>query len=124
MQKRLVFLAALASAFTATALMAAEVGGKWKADVQQQQLSFDLKAEGSKLTGTLENSAVPGPIAIQDGKVTGDKVSFHVVRTLNNAETKVLWEGTAKGDEIKFTRRAENAAAGGEPVEVVAKREK
>lgn len=122
--RRHVFLAAVASVFTATVLMAAEVDGKWKADVQQQQLTFDFKVAGSSLTGTLENSAVPGAVQIKEGKVNGDKVSFHVARTLNNAETRVLWEGTVSDEQIKFTRRAENAAAGEEPTAIVATRNK
>lgn len=123
--KRLKFLTVVAGLYAAAALSAAapDFAGKWTASVDQQMISFDFKVDGGKLTGTIENSAAPGPVEIKDGKIEGDKISFHIVRNLNNAETKVLWSGTASGGEIRFTRQTENAAApGGAATEIVAKR--
>ena len=85
--------------------------------------------DGSNVTGTLNNSQLPGDVEIKEGKITGDEVSFFLMRTIGQAETKVLWKGKISGDEIKFTRSTEGGAAGapgggGTPTEILAKRAK
>ena len=79
--------------------------------------------DGSTVTGTLNNSQMPGDVEIKEGKITGDEISFHLMRTIGQAETKVLWKGKVAGDEIKFTRSTEGGA-GGAPTEIVARRAK
>lgn len=111
----------LASVFAMGAASAAGIDGKWVGMVAQSEITFEFKAEGEKLTGTLDNAAQPGAIQIKDGKVKGSDISFHVLRTLNNAETKVEWTGKLSGDELTLQRAA---VAGNEPAPVVAKRVK
>jgi hypothetical protein len=55
-------------------------------------------------------------------KISGgsDNVSFHVVRTANNATNKIQWKGTIHGEEIHFTRSVEGAPGPG--MEIIAKR--
>ena len=106
---------------TATA-WAADIDGKWVGKVGDADITFQLKSEGEKLTGTLDNAQQAGVVEIKDGKIAKDgTVSFAVVRNLNNAETRIEWSGKLTGDELKLTRAAvgQNAAA-----EVVAKRAK
>jgi hypothetical protein len=95
------------------ATLAADIDGNWKGTVGQSEIRFTFKAEGDKLTGTLDNAAQAGVMQIKDGKIKGSDISFHVVRTLNNAETKVEWTGKLAGDELKLQRAAVggNAAA-------------
>ena len=71
-----------------------------------------------KLTGTINNSLVPGDVEIKDGKVTGDDVSFSLARNIGGTEMTVVWKGKISGDEIKFTRTAQGGA-GGAPREIV-----
>jgi hypothetical protein len=96
----------LALAF-AGAVLAADISGKWTAQVPgrdgaPQDTTFNFKVEGTKLTGTM--STQRGEAQISDGKVEGDKVSFTVVRNFGGNEVKLLYKGTIAGNEIKFTR--------------------
>jgi uncharacterized protein (DUF2147 family) len=118
--------ASSASAFLIAALAmgaasAADIDGTWVGMVGQSEITFELKAEGEKLTGTLNNAAQPGATELKDGKIKGADVSFHVLRTLNEAETKVQWTGKLAGDELTLQRAA---VAGNEAAPVVAKRVK
>jgi hypothetical protein len=97
---------ALSLAF-AGAVMAADISGKWTAQVpgrggEPQETTFNFKVQGTTLTGTM--STQRGEAQISDGKVEGDKVSFTVVRNFGGNEVKLLYKGSISGNEIKFTR--------------------
>lgn len=111
----------LATLLAAAAASAADIDGKWVGTVGQSEVTFEFKAEGEKLTGTLNNAAAAGATELKDGKIKGEEISFHVVRTLNDAETKVEWTGKLAGDELKLQR---GAVAGNALAEVVARRVK
>lgn len=111
---------ALAALLATGAASAADIDGTWVGTVGQSEITFEFKAEGAKLTGTLNNAVLPGATPIQDGKVSGKDISFNVVRTLNEAETKVQWTGKIEGDELKLQR---GAVAGNELAAVVASRQ-
>jgi uncharacterized protein (DUF2147 family) len=111
----------LAGALAMGTASAADIDGTWVGMVAQSEITFVLKADGEKLTGTLDNAAQPGATELKDGKIKGADVSFHVLRTLNEAETKVEWTGKLAGDELTLQRAA---VAGNEPAPVVAKRKK
>jgi hypothetical protein len=105
----------------AVVLQAADVTGKWTAQVpgrngQTREATFVFKQEGAKLTGTTSGRQGDTPIA--DGKVEGDTISFTVTRSFNGNEVKLLYKGTVTANEIKFTQQRE----GGEPREFTAKR--
>lgn len=89
---------------------AAGVDGKWTAQVpgrqgNTQETTFNLKADGDKLTGTV--SSRRGDVQISDGKIDGDNVSFVTVMEFNGNQIKILYKGKVSGDEIKFTRERE-----------------
>jgi hypothetical protein len=112
----------LACAFAAAAAWAQDLTGKWTATAVSNSVAvtLDLKVTGNVVTGAILNPQ-SGPAEIKDGKIDGDKISFHVVRTRDNATTdKVLWQGTIHGEEIHFTRSVEGAP--GPAMEIVAKR--
>jgi hypothetical protein len=114
---------------TVTSAWAADVAGKWtaKAPGAQGQGESDItivfKVADDKLTGTLNNSATPGDVEINDGKVTGDEISFSLKRNIGGADMTVLWKGTISGDEIKFSRTTQGGPGGG-ATEIIAKRAK
>lgn len=90
----------------AAAAFAADVDGKWKAtyespDGQKRDSTFDFKADGSTLNGTV--SSARGETKIQDGKVEGDNITFNVVRNFNGQDFKIGYKGKLAGDEIKMT---------------------
>jgi len=102
-------------ALAATAL-AADVAGKWTGQMPSRgetvAATFVFNVEGGKLTGTV--SGPQGDVALQDGKVAGDKISF----SMTGGNAKILFEGTVAGDEIKMTRTRE----GGQSREFTLKR--
>jgi len=113
------------------AVMAADVSGKWtfeqpgRGGNPGRPVTITLKADGSTLTGTMPAGGRGGggePIAISDGKVDGNNVSFTVKREFNGNSFVTKYEGTVNGDEmkLKITRNGQD----GTPMtnEVVAKR--
>jgi len=114
------------------AAVAADVTGKWVAQVAgrngTQDVTFNLKADGSKLTGTVTGGmggrgggGAPQPIEISDGKIDGDAVSFAVKMEMNGQTRVTTYSGTLSGDELKLkqTRQGRN---GEQTTDVVAKR--
>ena len=102
MKLRLVLLSSL----LAVAAFAADVTGKWAADVpgrggNTQKVTMDLKADGDKLSGTMSNPQ--GETAITDGKVSGDTVTFTITREMQGNTVKMNYTGKVAGDEIKFS---------------------
>jgi hypothetical protein len=87
--------------------------GKWAIKDNDADIKLDLKVADGKLTGTLDNSQVPGAIEVKEGKVSGDKVTFYVERESNGSNVKINWSGTLSGDKIHFKRESAGGGAGG-----------
>lgn len=120
-----IFLSALLGLF-AFAAFAADVTGKWTAEVpgrsgNMQTNTFVFKADGAKLTGTLSGGR-GGDVELTEGKVDGDNISFVAVRTFGDNTIKQTYKGKVSGDTIKFTRTMEGGQGGGQPVEFTAKK--
>jgi hypothetical protein len=106
------------------------INGKWIAqlpgrDGQTRETTFNFKAEGNKLTGTVSGRQ-GAETPISDGEINGDDISFTVTANFRGNEVKVLYKGKLAGKEIKFTRSREGGTAdGGEnqpPLEFTAKK--
>ena len=69
-------------------------------DGQTREASVKLKLDGTKLTGVM-----PGrnnnETAIEDGKITGDEISFKVTREFNGNKVTAKYSGKISGDTIK-----------------------
>ncbi|MEJ2110709.1 MAG: hypothetical protein P8Z37_12530 [Acidobacteriota bacterium] len=119
MKNRMLFLGIIALLTVVVFAYAADVAGKWIAEAPGQQgtsvITLVFKVDGTKLTGTLDNSQMPGEIELKDGKVEGDEVSFNLTRSMGGNDMKVVWKGKVSGDEIKFTRQIEGGMMGGGP---------
>jgi hypothetical protein len=89
----------------AVAAFAADVSGKWTGDMPARQstapATFVFKVDGDKLTGTM--TGPQGEAPLQDGKVSGDEISF----STQGGQAKILFKGTVSGDTIKMTRTRE-----------------
>ena len=114
-------VAALAATMTMTA-SAADVSGKWTAAMpgrngQTRDVTYNFKADGDKLSGTM--SFAQGEIKIQEGKISGDNISFKVPVEFNGNAFVLVFKGTVSGDQIKFTRTREG---GDQTQEFTAKR--
>lgn len=100
-------LAVMALLCSSLAALAADVTGKWTAEIpgrggNVQTTTFTFKADAAKLEGTVANQR--GETPITDGKVDGDKISFVQVTNFNGNETKMTYSGVVKGDSIELTR--------------------
>src|SRR5260370_32629165 len=89
------------------AIWAGDVSGKWTAQVpgrngNMREVTFNLKASGEKLTGTM--SGRNGDIEISEGRVSGDNVSFSVTQEFGGKTVKQTYSGKVTGDEIMFKR--------------------
>ena len=114
----------LLTAMMAAVALAADVSGKWVANVpgrdgNTREVPYDFKQDGSSLTGTV--GGMQGrTMEIKDGKVSGDDIFFTTEAEFNGNKFVFKYKGKVMGDEIKFTQERE----GGQPREFVAKRVK
>ena len=101
MNKPLTILATLA---LATATFAADITGKWTGKFETpngtRETTYTFKADGDKLTGSVTGRG--GETPIQDGKISGDEISFSVTRNFGGNEFKINYTGKVSGDTIKL----------------------
>ena len=124
--RRFVLVCMVLVGLGAIAAWAADVTGKWVAEVpgregQSMQMIFNFKVEGDKLTGTISTPRGESPIS--DGKIQGDEISFVQVIEFGGNQMKFIYKGKVSGDEIRFTREREGGQGPGPRArEFVAKR--
>ena len=105
------------------AALAADVTGKWTAQVpgrggQTREQTFNFKVDGATLTGTV--SGRMGDMPIAEGKIDGDTISFTQTMEFGGNSVKLIYKGAVSGDEIKFTRQRDGSDQ--PPQEFTAKR--
>lgn len=108
MISRRAFAAAVpAFAVSVAGLRAAEIDGKWKAEVPGRDgavpVTFDLRAEGQTLTGSISADVI-GDTEIQEGKLDGKTVSFVQVLARGQRQIRFKYEGKLAGDSLELTR--------------------
>ncbi len=88
------------SAVLALGAFAADVTGKWVGKVEtpngSRDVTYTLKQDGDKLTGSVPGRN--GETPISDGTVKGDDVMFTVTR----GERKTAYSGKVTGGEMKL----------------------
>lgn len=89
------------------------VAGKWLAKEGDNDLKLEIKVEGSKLSGTIENTQFPGAIAFKDGKLEGNTIAFSYMRQFGGQDMEISWTGTLAGDELKLKRSVGGGMPGG-----------
>jgi hypothetical protein len=118
MKSRIILISTMVLLALASA-MAADVTGKWIATAPGAQgqgdssITLIFKVDGNNVTGTLNNTQMPGEVAISEGKISGDDISFSLMRKIGETEMKIVWKGKISENEIKFTREAQGGMAGG-----------
>jgi hypothetical protein len=115
MRTKILLIGAAAVLALLVTAWAADVTGKWVAQIPGRdggtsENTFNFKVGGTTLTGTITTPR--GEDAITEGKVSGDEISFVVVRKFGENEMKINWKGKVSGDEIKFTREFQMPAGG------------
>jgi hypothetical protein len=117
-------LAALALAFVGGALAQNNITGKWKSQfdsqIGTQKYTFEFKLDGTNLVGRAigERENGTNDVAITDGKIDGDKISFVEPLTMQDNEIRIEYSGTIAGDELKLHRKVGDFAE----YDIVAKR--
>jgi uncharacterized protein (DUF2147 family) len=106
LMKKFAFSVIATLALMATSLCAADITGKWAAEVtgrngEKRTQVFNLKADGDKLTGTVVGMG-GREMNIEEGKITGDDLSFAVTMEFNGNTRKMEYKGKVVGDEINF----------------------
>jgi hypothetical protein len=94
----------------ASAAWAADVTGKWAAEIDMpngntRTTSFDFKVDRETLTGTVSGRMTEVPI--EDGKLVGNDISFSVTRDWGRGPTQFTYTGTVGEGEIKLTVKVE-----------------
>ncbi len=107
--------------FLAALLVAADVSGKWTGSVDTPDgavpLTFNLKADGATVTGTV---TAAGPATeIKDGKLEGDVATFSFTTDYHGDAIKLLCKAQATADGLKIQMGTED---GGWSAEFLAKK--
>ena len=104
-----IWIVCFAIAMLTVTASAADVTGKWSGQVPRRgeatATTFTFKVDGDKLTGTM--TGPDGEVALQEGKISGDQISF----TTTGGNAKILFQGTVAGNDIKMTRTREGGQA-------------
>ena len=108
MKRLLCMCAALAMVLSAASALAADVTGDWTATAQTPdgnsfQVTYTFKVDGATLTGSVQGPQ-GDPIAISNGKVDGNKITFDIAfngMTIHN-------DCTVNGDEIALTSKSDS----------------
>ena len=125
MKKYLLLWAALS---ISTSAVAADVSGKWIAEItspsgSKSERIFDFTVSGDKLTGTIVNQSVAeasfeqkgkplmtgilrtqsgAPQQISEGKISGDEITFSVTGMMMGNKVTTVYTGKVSGNEIRF----------------------
>lgn len=97
---------------------AASIDGNWTSEMKVRggkkgggqdrtvHMTFNLKADGNKLTGTVSSGAGKRNRSseILDGKIEGNQFSFTTVQKSKRGEQRQEWRGTMEGDTLQGTR--------------------
>ena len=128
MKFRILALAVMVIGIALTAAVAADITGKWVAEMQGKggepmQMVYNFKAEGSELTGSMAGP-MGGENPISEGKIDGDNISFVVKIDFGGKGMAINYKGKVAGDEIKLTMEMEGGMGGpgGKPMEMTLKR--
>jgi len=134
MTKKLLFVGTILLLVVCVAMAADAITGKWTMSQEGRNggapriTTFDLKADGATLTGTVTAPMggrgmgggggaapagappAPTPTAISNGKVNGSTITFDVTRTTPNGDMVTKYEGTVAGDtlNLKVTRTGQD----------------
>lgn len=104
---RRIAIACLFMVLTCMGAKASDFNGKWTAQfdtpVGTQKYTYEFHVDGTKLTGKAISEH--GEVAIQEGMINGDDISFVEVSDFNGMQLRIVYTGKIDGDKIHFTRK-------------------
>ena len=114
-------LVALSAIAVSTAAAGADVTGAWNMsyttkDGVKLESTLTLKMEADKLTGTV--SSARGSVALNEVSVTGDQITFAILRVGFGDSIRIEYTGKVDGDTMKLKLKA----GAREPLDVTVKR--
>src|SRR6202790_3455384 len=90
----------------------ANIGGAWQISWQAgsgpQQATMQIQQDGSKLSGTFQDSGGSSPVT---GSIAGNSVSFSV--QVQGRPMTLAFTGTIDGDEMSGTFQSQGGSGGG-----------
>ena len=103
--------------------LAADIDGTWKGSIDgmdgnKMEIAYTFKADGTTLTGATKGMDGKD-VAIKDGKIDGNNLSFSVVFDFGGQEMKIDYKGVVSPDQLKLTFDMM-----GQPAELVLKKAK
>ena len=118
----------LIASLAALPALAADIDGKWNANVDTPQgalaLVLEFKADGEKLTGTISNDMM-GNLPISEGTVKGNEVTFKLSIDAGPAGAiTVAYKGAVKGDDLTLVSKFDAGQGEAMETELLAKRAK
>jgi hypothetical protein len=89
------------------------ISGKWvqKVKASQPQVGMEFQAAGATLTGTVRVADIP-PMAIRDGRIDGDRVTFKAMIREGDDEYPLIFSGRRSGNRIAFKCEVETNVPG------------
>src|ERR1017187_7052458 len=106
MARKLLFVGAILPIIALAAMAADAVTGKWRMEQEgfgggpTRVSTFDLKADGATLTGTL-TPPPPTTTPISNGKVDGNNISFDVTLDFGGNSFTIKYECAITGADMK-----------------------
>jgi hypothetical protein len=94
-----------------TVLFGGDLSGIWVGQIvagrfgELQDVAFKFTQNGATLTGKMygENESQ----IISEGKIEGDQITFRISNEMNGGQSRFLFTGMRKGDEIQLIRQRE-----------------
>ena len=103
------FLISIGLACVAPGAAASPLAGRWSGYAEGAQgrepIVLILKVEGTTLTGEIRSPREVCPIA--DGRVTDNRIRFHVQAKVRGRTVRVDYAGVVREDEIELSRELE-----------------
>ena len=109
---RLGILTAALLVLTAVSGFAADIDGKWKGqlpgrDGNMREISFDFKANGTNLSGSMQGFR--GDVPISEGKIENGAIQFKVALNMGGSAMVMNYQGILSGSELKMKMASENS---------------
>ena len=99
-------------ALTSISAIAADIDGKWKGqlpgrDGNLREISFDFKANGTNLNGSMQGFR--GDVPISDGKIENGAIQFKVSLNMGGSPMVMNYQGMLAGSELKMKMATESS---------------
>ena len=94
---------AMCAAGDLSGIWVGQLPGRFDGDVQD--LAFRFEQKGTALAGKQYGDSES--LAISEGKLEAGKLAFVISNEMNGGQTKLVFTGEVKGEEIELTRRRE-----------------